>query len=117
MEIKQFINRVREYTGTATAEPWNIKWLSGAIRHVTRNVERDCFVDDSDVPENENYPTRSNYYSDAYFIASSRTDLPKALEIIEQQAKEIEDLELKLERVEIRFKEARRLLEIRNRYP
>ena len=88
-EIQQFINRVREYTEKATKGPW------------TYDIETLTVCNDVPLPISRHRHKcisdgKIELKQDAEFIAFSRTDLPQALDIIEQQAKEIEELKAKL---------------------
>ena len=87
-ELKDFLARVKGYTERATKGPWIIeedRRYYSLVADIGLGMcdAESIFID---------APRRDN----VEFISNSRTDLPKALEIIEQQAKEIEELKAKL---------------------
>lgn len=65
---------IRARAETATPGPWSVSWLRGALRHITRNVDPDCFwaPDEGEDVDTAQMPSRE----DAAFIAAARDDVP-----------------------------------------
>ena len=75
----------------ATTGPWSERWLYGALRHINRNVDRDCFIDDADLPDGARWPGKE----DAAFISACRTAVPALIaEVRRLQAREARATEI-----------------------
>jgi len=68
-----------------TPGPWNRDWISGALRHICKNVDYDCFMLD-ELPEDANIPSYYNNGDVSLIVAA-----PDLLEACKEAVRLLED--------------------------
>ena len=90
-EQKAEVDRIEALANAATEGPWNLAWISGALRHINRNVDFDAFMDEEDYKrldeDGHKYPQRRQ--EDYVFVTESRTAIPYLIALVREQAAEL----------------------------
>lgn len=91
-EQKAKVEHYEALANAATEGPWSLEWVAGALRHINRNVDFECFMGEDDYKRldegGHNYPQQRQ--EDYLFVTESRTAIPYLIALVREQEAELE---------------------------